>query len=193
MLYGWYYIVKPCGYILYEAELYRSEGVRRTLEIFDEAFPSSHYTPEEKPAYIWCDRACSCYYRILNDEILRDSWKFSKFIIDRFHGGNKHKSENTVVSRFCKKYCNVADMTVRRIKYELKYVGLLDENNKNLGNSEAQEQTMFKVGQVKHAVMNMKFKNQKFFLFWFSIDMNEILTRNNYFETEPKPIPDRFY
>ena len=84
-------------------------------------------------------------------------------------------------------------MTPNRIKRVLHYDGLLDNDNKNLGNSEAQEQTMNKVGGISHAAMNMNFKNQRFFLFWLSIDMNEIVTRKKWLETFPTPFPDRYY
>ena len=162
-MYGWYYVVKPCGYIYYEAPLYRSEGVSRTIDILNEAFPPTHYTPEEKPVYIWCDKACSVWYKILNTPDLRGAWLYTKILVDRFHGGISHKSTNSVVSQFCSLYCDVSKMEPHRIKRVLRYHGLLDNENKNLGNSEAQEQTMNKVGQLSHAVMNMDYQNQRFF------------------------------
>ena len=48
-MYGWYFIVRPCGYIIYEAPLWKSEGVRRTVEIWNEAFEGK--TPEQRPSY----------------------------------------------------------------------------------------------------------------------------------------------
>ena len=192
-LYGHYYIVKPCGYILYEAPLYRAEGVRRTVEIWNEAFPSSHYTPREKPTYAWMDKGCAVWYFILKDVIQRPLWEYTKIVIDRWHGGNSHASTSTAVSQFCRQFCDVSKMTPHRIKYQLHYTGILDSNNKPLGDSEAQERCMHKVGQLRHATNNMSVEKQRFFLFWLSIDMNEMLTRKKFQETLPVPMPYEFH
>ncbi len=54
------------------------------------------------------------------------------------------------------------------------FVGVLDENNKSIGNSEAAEQKMNVVGSYASAVMNMSFKASQFFLLWLSYDLNMV-------------------
>ena len=83
--FGWYIICSPCGYILYDAPLLRSEGEARVAEIWEEAYVG--VDPMSRPNYIFTDISCKVQRYIENNNELKQNWSNTKFVLDRYHPG----------------------------------------------------------------------------------------------------------
>ena len=196
LLYGYYYIVRPCGYILYEAPLWKSEGVKRTIEIWNECFEG--VPSYNRPDYNWCDRGCGVSYHLENSSPveIRNLWQWTQWLIDRYHGGMSHKRSANVVNQYCEENCDVAKMTFDdSTKDDLmqRFPGIWTSEGESIANSEAAEHTMDRVGAFKSAVQGMRIESQRFFLFWMSMEMNEELTRKQYGKKRIEPVPDPYF
>ena len=183
--YGYYYIVYTCGYVIYEAPLWRSEGVARTLEIYEEAFEGIPAC--QRPSYIWADRSCGVSYYLKHtvSAARKSLSKYTKWLMDRFHGALSH----TPVQEHCMEHCDVSKMDFQNHRNDLlnRFPGVWTKDGTPVGNSEAGEQQMGKIKGFGHVVQNMHIDNARFFLFWMSVDMNEELIRNNHSAHNPQP------
>ena len=162
-LHGQYFILKPCGFILWNDVLHRSEGVARVVEIWNDLYLGK--TAEERPCYTWTDSGCKIWPYIINRPSLQAQWRHTWWLIDRFHGGNSHNmpgNRNGAQIQFCRKCCDVTKM-----KPEDKPPGI------TRANSEAQEQVMNIIGKFQWT-FNMHPELQWFFLFWMCFDLNEL-------------------
>ena len=178
---------------MYEAPLWKSEGIERTLQVWEECFEG--VSPEERPSYNWCDKGCGvAYYLSYTVSPARAAlWSCTYWLIDRFHGGISHKASNTAVSRYCRKNCDVSKMIYNaRSAHTLqgRYPGIWSLSGESIANSEAAEHTMNKVKGFKNTVQSMRIENQRFFLLWMSVEMNEELTRNAYNKRWITPEPN---
>ena len=168
-----------------------SEGVARTLEIYEEAYKD--VPAADRPSYVWADRSCGVSYFLKHSNRVshqtKQNWQFTKWLIDRFHGGLSHKQGNTAVQLHCTAHCDVSKMDFQVNREELlrRFPSVWDENGNPLGNSEAGEHAMNKSKGFGHVVMNMHIDNARFFLFWMSVDMNEELIRLNHTKHNPNP------
>ena len=194
-LYGWYFIVRPCGFIVYEAPLYKSEGVKRTIEIWNEAFEG--VAAEERPSYLVADKGCAIRYYINNsdDQQLIDAWSKTIIIVDRYHGGLSHLETEQAINVFCQKHCDVYKIWKRLIKsgQERKmdelFPGLYIEGGQPVGNTQAQEQSMNQLGDYSACLRAMRLDNQIYAMFWIAVNRNEEYARNHP-ERHPNPSAD---
>eukprot|EP01084_Bolivina_argentea_P150998 263627_1 len=83
------------------------------------------------------------------------------------------------LNRFCINNCDTTKPDKAECKRLLKkYKGLVDQDGKNVGNSEAAEQCMNMIGNFSHVVRNMNFHKQRFYLLWLSYDLNQSFIRS---------------
>ncbi len=134
--------------------LYRSEGAWITMQIWPAA---------DRPMYTQTDSGCKLWQYINNRSHLRELWEKTRWLVDRFHGGMSHNMRD-LVRNFCRMFSDVSKM---------------DDAEKppgvsNRGNSQAQEQNMAVLGRF-YWTFNMNAQMQWFFLFWLTLDMNELL------------------
>ena len=164
-LWGWYFGVRPCGFILNCRPLFISDSNHQILEALNESFPV------DKPSYIWLDKACAFWYWLLDSKCpsRAEGWESVVFLVDRFHKIAGHLGEKTATAKFCKEYCHST---------LLQYKGLRDLEGKSLGNSEAAEPNFSKFVRFGSNCMNMTLSNQRFFLFSISETINSIQCMN---------------
>ncbi len=93
-LYGQYFIVKPCGYIMWHDMLYRSEGSWITMNIWNSLYRG--IPAEQRPRYTWTDSGCKLWKYINNRPNMQNLWRFTWWLVDRFHGGLSHNMRDTV-------------------------------------------------------------------------------------------------
>ena len=155
-LYGYYAIVKPCGYFMWMEPLYRSEGCARVMEIWNDC-----YEGKGKPAYTWTDSGCNLWRYVNNRPVLRGIWQFTRWLVDRFHGNKSHNMNNPDVENFCSRNCDVSKMNVAD-----KPPGI-----HQCSNSQAQEQIMKSLGSFTW-MQNMHYDLMWFNLFWITMDIN---------------------
>eukprot|EP01083_Nonionella_stella_P275977 937441_1 len=155
-LYGYYVVVKPCGYILWAAPLFRSEGCKRVVEIWNEC-----YSRRDKPIYTWTDMGCTIWRFINNKPVLRNIWTHTRWLVDRFHGNKSHSMNNPNAVNFCTQHCDVTKMRIAA-----KPPGI-----HGVSNSQAQEQVMPKMAAFTW-MQNMHYDLQWFNLFWVTFDLN---------------------
>lgn len=162
-LWGWYFIVRPCGFILVARPLFISESNDQILAALNDAFPTS-----DKPSYVWLDKACQFWYWLLDPlkpQRMGD-WKDVVFLVDRFHQLAGHLGDKTSVAKFCKEYCH---SSIER------YRGVRGVDGSNLGNSEAAEQTFSRFVNFGATCMNMTLCTQTFFVFNICETLNSLL------------------
>ena len=106
---------------------------------------------------------------------MQEMWSWTRWLIDRFHGGNSHnmnRESRSAQVAFCKKCCDVTKMDKQR-----NYPKGIDK-----ANSETQEQIMNIIGKFQWT-FNMHPDIQWFFLYWMCFDLNELrlqdMVRNN--------------
>ncbi|KAI9135822.1 hypothetical protein BKA69DRAFT_1129754 [Paraphysoderma sedebokerense] len=179
---GWYFIVSPCGYVVYAGPIFKSEDAATIVGHFNRAFPDG--TPH--PSYVWLDKACQVWPYILNSARNREKWKHTGFIVDRFHKVTGHPSGDQWMKTFCDRYCSYLNphyTGLRRVQNDGQVV--------DLGNSEAAEQTFSTLGCFKHVVQNLTMRNQTFFLHYMIEAHNNYLTRrlaNSKNDKHPFPV-----
>ena len=196
--YGWYYIVRPCGFILYEAPLYKSEGLTRTIQIWNEAFEG--VDSDERPCYAFADRACAIRYNILksSDRQLQNDWKSTVFVVNRSHGGLSHKESSAAVNQFCQEECDVYKISLRLHKQgrghemDTKFPGLYYNGGIPIGNGEVAEQSMNRLGNYANVLRSMRWDNQEYAVFWISVNRNEEYVRSHP-HRNPQPCADPFF
>lgn len=160
-LYGYYMIVKPCGYILWASPLFRSEGCKRTVAIWNDCFRG-----QPKPNYAWTDSGCKIWRYVLNNVNYKDLWESTRWLVDRFHGKKSHNMSQDIQS-FCAQYCDLQNMT--EAAKDVAAPGMSKRTN-----SQAQEQVMAKMGKLVWTY-NMNHIMQWFTIFWITLDMNTSL------------------
>ena len=163
-LYGYYVIVKPCGIILWIAPLYRSEGAARVVDIWGDC-----YYRQVKPTYTWTDSGCKIWQYIRNRARYAELWRFTRWLVDRFHGKKSHNMTADIVN-FCTQNCDVGSMDDEL--REQAAPGIAGKTN-----SQAQEQVMVKLGKLIWT-LSMEHYTQWFTLFWITLDMNTELLCN---------------
>ncbi len=163
-LYGQYIIISPCGYILWNEAIWRMEGCKNTMDIWNSCYRG--IPPERRPNYIWTDSGCKLWPYINNNEYLSALWEFTRWLIDRAHALIAHNNtgRNSAQVRFCREHCDTTRMAVAD-----KPPGVHER-----GNSEKQEQFMNVIGAFSWT-FNMHFDIQWMFLYLLCMDMNELL------------------
>jgi hypothetical protein len=190
--YGEYVIVKPCGIILSQETLFRSEGIVATWAAYNRLYAGVPAT--DRPPYIWTDKSCAIqrYGENHRELIGLQNWSNTRFLVDRFHGGQNHNRRGPVnfMSTYCWSKCEVSKMPLDYLKQH--FPGLVDEKgDTQIGNSEAAEQMMNKVGAFSHCILNMRHDNKEFFICWLTYDMNQVaLSKMIRKKLEPYPLPN---
>ena len=157
-LYGYYMIVKTCGYILWASPLYRSEGCWQTVAIWNDCFRG-----QKKPNYTWTDQGCKLWRYINNKAMYSAVWSRTRWLVDRFHG-NKSHNMTAAIETFCTRNCDVGNMAEARKRVAAPGIS-------GRTNSQAQEQVMAKIGKLNWT-FNMSHYMQWFTIFWITMDMN---------------------
>ena len=115
------------------------------MQVWEECFEG--VSAEKRPSYNWCDKGCGVayYFSYTVSSARAAPLSCTYWLIDRFHGGISHKASNTVVSRYCKKNCDVSKMVYNALSANTlqgRFPGIWSLTGEPLANSEAAEHTI---------------------------------------------------